>query len=120
MKWIEYGYIPYYRLTHESSSEFTYSEVDGMFSTSYVDWIDRIIEKYQMMSDEFGYLYSQTIVSHDQVEDNVFVTVYEDGTEVYVNYNRNNSNVENDNSGDRTLENGVHIEALSYTLVKGE
>ncbi len=120
LKWIEYGYIPYYRLTHESSSEFTYSEVDGMFSTSYVDWIDRIIEKYQMMSDEFGYLYSQTIVSHDQVEDNVFVTVYEDGTEVYVNYNRNNSNVENDNSGDRTLENGVHIEALSYTLVKGE
>ena len=48
---------------------------------------ETIEEQYQTFSELFAGLQTQTIVSHERVADQVFVTTYEDGTKIAVNYN---------------------------------
>ena len=86
LKWIEYGYIPYYKLTSEKTSNLLGTAMDSMFSTEYSVWHDNILEKYQMFDSEFGDIYTATIVEHEKLADNVFMTEYSNGTKVYVNY----------------------------------
>lgn len=108
LKWIEYGYVPYYKLTHDSTSKLMDTEYSVLFSAEYSDWADTIEEKYKMMSENVGYLYSVPIKKHEMLTDNVYVTVYEDGSKVYVNYGK---------SGYRTSD-GV-VNGKSYLVVKG-
>lgn len=108
LKWIEYGYIPYYKLTHDSTSKLMNTAYSELFSAEYSDWADTIEEKYKMMSESVGYLYSVPIKKHEMIKDNVYVTVYEDGSKVYVNYGK---------SGYRTSD-GV-VNGKSYLVVKG-
>ena len=105
LKWIEYGYIPYYYLTNESSSNIQNSI---LFSSKFSDWVDSIENKYKMMSDSVGYLYSVPIKRHEMLATNVFVTIYDDGSKVYVNYGQS----------DYTTSDGV-VKAEDYLVVKG-
>jgi hypothetical protein len=44
--------------------------------------------------DKLAKVYSQKIVGHEKVSDNVFATTYEDGTRVVVDYNKETFAVE--------------------------
>ena len=57
-----------------------------LFSAKFSDWVDNIVDKYNMMSDSIGYLYNVPIKKHTMLTENVYVTIYEDGSKVYVNY----------------------------------
>lgn len=59
------------------------------YASDYDAWGDRIIEIYNRYNSELGHTFNQTISSHDNLSDNVSLTVYEDGTKVYVNYGYN-------------------------------
>lgn len=48
---------------------------------------ETIEEQYQTFTELFADLQAQTIISHERVTDQVFVTTYEDGTKIAVNYN---------------------------------
>lgn len=109
LKWIEYGYIPYYKLADAETGNLLGTNMSELFSAEFDYWSDRVVEKYNLFKDEFGSLYTQTMVRHDKIQDNVFVTEYSDGTKVYVNYGEFNVSVGNGNT----------VESMNYLIVKG-
>ena len=85
---IEYGMLPAFELTYRSSivlARTTYSE---LYSSLYVDWLDRAAAEYAALVGELGHTVGQFIVGHRQLAPQVFETRYEDGTRVIVNYGR--------------------------------
>ena len=57
------------------------------FGADYEKWEALAFEIYSRFEAELGHCYNQFIVDHKRLTDGVFVTIYEDGTHVYVNYN---------------------------------
>lgn len=66
---------------------------------------DTIETQYNEFNELFQGLRSQTIIDHARVFENVFVTTYEDGTEIAVNY----SNKEVEIDGKTVPENGFTV-----------
>lgn len=98
---------------------FTFMEEDGkilqdtyhsnFFGANYDSWAESAIEmivKYQ--ADTAG-LNQQRIVSHEQLNADVAVTGYADGTKVYVNY-----------GSTEFAQDGVKVPARSYTVERGQ
>ncbi len=110
LKWIEYGYVPYYKLTYESTSELANTEMEVLFSAQYSDWSESVIAKYKALDEEFGYLYNVEMVAHNEVKEGVYYTEYADGTRVYVNYT---------NSACYTADGIVHPVSYLKVNVKG-
>lgn len=81
----------------------------NFFGANYEDWAinaSKLIKTYQ--KDMEG-LNQQRIVSHSQLDKNVFVTGYEDGTAVYVNY-----------GSEDYVAGSVVVPARSYTVERGK
>lgn len=108
LKWVEYGYLPYFELTHSSSDELIYTDYNQLFTSKYQDWSNEIVDIYKEMNKTLSGLWNQTIEKHEQIKEGVFKTVYSDGSSVYVNYNEEAVKVE-----------GINLEALNYTVVRG-
>ena len=108
LRWIEYGYVPYYKITYESTSKLIDTAMSELFSAKFSDWADNIEAKYKMMTESVGYLYNVPIKKHSMITDNVYVTIYEDGSKVYVNYS----------ARDYKTSDGV-VNAKSHLVVKG-
>lgn len=64
------------------NSNYTY-----YFGVDYDIWKDEASAIYRRYEEELGHCYNQYITEHELLERGVSVTSYEDGTEVYVNYN---------------------------------
>jgi len=86
LKSIEYGAVPYFQLTYADSRKLMDTDYDDIYSSEFGVWKDRILEEFEKF-DAFRQVYHQRIVDHEQLSDGVFVTTYEDGTKVTVNYN---------------------------------
>ena len=110
LKWIEYGYVPYYKLAAEDTSNLLDTEMDSIFSAKFDEWLQPVVDKYNFFKSEFNSLYSLTITRHDKIKDNVFVTEYSDGTEVYVNYSE----------FEVTVAGNKKVAAKDYLVVKGK
>ena len=109
LKWIEYGYIPYYKLAKSETSNLLDTDMDNIFSAEFDVWADRILDKYNLFKNEFNSLYSLTIKRHDMIKENVFVTEYSDGTKVYVNYSE----------FEAAIGGGNVVAPMNYLIVKG-
>lgn len=70
-------------------------------------WYDRMVEIYTRYNNELGHTFNQQIKDHKKLHDDIALTVYEDGTKVYVNYGFEEARV-----------NGVTIGARDYKVVK--
>lgn len=109
LKWIEYGYLPYFEITYESAEKLINTDYSELFSSGYYAWKDMISETYAMLSDALKDVHSQAIISHEKVAEDVYCTGYENGTNIYVNYNDSAVSV-----------GGVSIDARSYKVVGGK
>lgn len=109
LKMIEYGAIPTFELTYQDSSLLKETHYSTLYTSEYTMWLPFVVEEYQIANVEMGYLKTQAIVDHRQLAENVFMTGYEDGSRVYVNY-RDEPFV---------TEDGIEIGALDYVLVRG-
>ncbi len=105
LKWVEYGYMPYFELTYDGSEALMYTDYSTLFSSEYTDWIDDIAEIYADFNENLKDLQTVFIDSHEEVEDNVYKVTYENGTIIYVNYNDEDVSVD-----------GLTVEAMSYTI----
>ena len=65
-------------------NRFTYNY--DLYSANYTDWADGIAEVYCRLNTELGHTASMRIIDHYYLSEDVTVTVYEDGTRVFVNY----------------------------------
>lgn len=109
LKMIEYGAIPTFELTYQDSSLLKETRYSTLYSSEYRMWLPFVVEEYQIANVEMGYLKTQAIVDHRQLAENVFMTGYEDGSRVYVNY-RDEPYVTDD---------GIEIGPLDFVLVRG-
>lgn len=108
LKWIEYGYVPYFEITYESAEKLINTRYSELFSSAYSAWKDEIVETYTMLEDALGDVRNVEIVSHEEVAEDVYCTGYANGTNIYVNYNSSAVSV-----------NGVDIDARSYKVMGG-
>lgn len=84
---IEYGSLPIFELTKESSSELKDAvRYNILFSSEFDVWVDAVMEEYELRSRKMGYLQNLAIIDHDELAEDVFQTVYEDGTRIITNY----------------------------------
>lgn len=86
LKAIEYGAIPYFKLTYSPSRDLKGTDYDYIFSSEFAIWKDRIVDEYGKFN-QLAAVYNQRMIDHKKVEDGVYITTYEDGTSVTVNYN---------------------------------
>ncbi|UVI27306.1 DUF5696 domain-containing protein [Paenibacillus spongiae] len=85
LKAIEYGAIPYFKLTYSPSRTLKETDYDYIYSSEYAIWKDRILDEYSRFN-KLAAVYNQRMIHHEKTADGIFVTTYEDGTRVTVNY----------------------------------
>lgn len=86
LKWVEYGYIPYFELTSEGSENLMYTEYNELFTSGYDRWRDEILEVYGELSDSVGFLAQEIMTEHVSLGRELYRVTYGNGVRVYVNY----------------------------------
>ena len=95
LKILETGSGVSYQWIYQDPSLFKETEFDYMYSAYYKDWIEEGIDIYKEANKVLGDLEGQRIESHKKLENNVYETIYENGTKIIVNYNNHGIKVEN-------------------------
>lgn len=87
LKWIEYGYTPYFELTYESAEKLVNTNYNELFTSRYWDWKDELVATCQELKAVWDAVGDAKMVSHEKLAEDVFCTGYDNGVKVYVNYN---------------------------------
>ena len=85
LKTIEGGGALFFSFMQEPTAVLHDTAYRRYFANEYDRWIGVANNLYQNHRNNFGHLYNQLIVDHEILAHGVTVTVYEDGTRVYVN-----------------------------------
>lgn len=109
LKWVEYGYLPYFELTYDGSEELMYTAYNELFTSDYANWKADVVAIYNELYDAIGFLSDVQMVSHECLATDFYCVTYADGTKVYVNYTENQKKAD-----------GVAIAPMDYIVVKGE
>lgn len=86
LKWIEYGYTPYFEITFESAEKLINTDYNELFTSRYEEWKDEIVSACGQMQAALGEVQNARIISHEQLKEDVFCTGYDNGVKIYVNY----------------------------------
>ncbi|GBG09444.1 hypothetical protein PAT3040_04090 [Paenibacillus agaridevorans] len=93
LKAIEYGAIPFFRLTYTRSRELKGTHYEHVYSSEYGVWKERVIEEYKKF-DQLAPLLHLQMVKHVKRAEGVYTMTYDDGTRVTVDYNSGTFKVE--------------------------
>ena len=111
---VEYGAGLFYRWMYADDVEMYDNDVEmydnyyeDMYALNYVSWLDNAIESYTRYNEELGHTAQLRMTNHRRISEDLSLTEYEDGTQVYVNY----SNTE-------TTVDGVTVPANDYLVVR--
>lgn len=108
LKWVEYGYIPYFELTHTGSEELMYTEYNTLYSSTYSAWLDDAASIYEDFNKNLTGVRDAYMVNHEEVASDVYKVTYDNGTVIYVNYNAEAV----------TVDGTVSVDAESYKVVE--
>ncbi|MBP1991804.1 DUF5696 domain-containing protein [Paenibacillus eucommiae] len=87
LKAIEYGAVPSFYVTYESSQVLKNTPSEYLYSSEFALWKERIVQEYRDF-DKLSLLYNRRIVNHEKKSDGIYVTTYEGGTQVIVDYGK--------------------------------
>jgi len=104
---IESGSSLFFSFMDLPLSELETTRYRRYFANEFDRWISVADVLYQNHVKNFGHLYNQLIVDHRILAPNVSVTVYEDGTRVYVN-----------NSAVGFDQDGIEIPRFGYIVIR--
>lgn len=90
---VEYGAVPAFTLTAESSRTLMNTKTFGIFTSQFSQWKDQAVEEYEAFN-QLAAVHHLPIEGHYQREPGVYCTVYADGTTVVVDYNKQAFHVE--------------------------
>ncbi len=107
LKWIEYGYEPYFELTSESAEKLINTDYNELYTSMYSEWKQDILSSCDELERALGGVQNALIVSHGEAARNVFRTTYDNGISIYVNYNSEPVTVD-----------GVTVGALGWEVVQ--
>lgn len=91
LKMLEYGFVPCYELTWESTSSLRGTEYNLLFSGKFSTWKDKIGE-YRMLFSEFSALTAgKQFTNHNRMAEDVYLSQYDD-VSICVNYSSEDFN----------------------------
>lgn len=102
----EYGAGLYVTFMDAPITELQNTYYTQYFGANYDGWKDKFLEIYRKYEDALGHTFNQRITGHQVLDKDVSLTVYEDGTKVYVNYRYD----------DYTTGDGVKLSARDYVV----
>ncbi|NCU25260.1 hypothetical protein EOM86_00895 [Candidatus Nomurabacteria bacterium] len=106
LKIIEYGSGIYFTFLVENGFRLKDTVYSNYFSVNAADWLDHAIRTYSEVNDLMGDLSDKPITGHMNPSYNVYVTLYEGGGAVAVNYNNEDITVS-----------GVTVKAKGYARI---
>lgn len=109
LKWVEYGYMPFFELTYENSQKLKYTSYNRLFSSTYTDWLYVASDVYKEFNERLQPVWSEKMIEHKKIDEDLYRIKYGNGTAVYVNYM----------DKDRTAD-GFTIRAEDYLVVDKE
>lgn len=86
LKAVEYGAAPMYVWIGQDSSKVKDTDLNYIYSAGFEDWLDIAAEQYRRFKPLYDRVKESAIKEHACLSDGVYHTVYENGTEVIVNY----------------------------------
>lgn len=89
LQMLEYGTVPYFQLTWNSSSELVDTDYNFLFTSRFEQWKDDLLASVKDYNDNYKALYSSAMVEHKRLSDKVVRVTYENGMRLYVNYGEN-------------------------------
>jgi hypothetical protein len=109
LKCIEYGSVPYFLFGYSDSSIFKDAFVfDAVYSINFELWKEKAVEIYFNINNALSEVQNVPITNHEKIADDVFLTTYENGIRIGINYT------------DKDVEiGGVTVAPMNYALMKG-
>lgn len=104
---VEYGAGLFYRWMYADDIEMYDNYYEDMYALNYVSWLDNAIESYNRYNEELGHTAQLVMTNHKRLSEDLSLTEYEDGTQVYVNYSDSEITVD-----------GVTVPANDYFVVR--
>ena len=91
---VETGAAPYYRMAYAENIELLNTEITELYSLNYMEQLDKVADAYAYLNALTGDLAAVAIDGHSQVAEGVYLTSYENGVRIYVNYNKQDVQVD--------------------------
>ena len=108
LKWIENGALPYFYLTYESALNLRDTDYDTLFSSTYADWEQTVVDTYKEFEANLSCVYGEQMVDHKIITSDLYRIEYANGIAIYINYANTDAKVD-----------GVTVPAKNYVFVKG-
>lgn len=84
---LEYGAVPSYKLTAESTSKLQRTMGDDLFSSELANWLKPSADLYLELKEIYESVKNEQMVNHEELQKEVYRTTYANGVQVIVNYN---------------------------------
>lgn len=108
LRQVEYGALPSFILTQESSAQLFRTTINSIYSSRYGYWKDEILRQYQRMRT-LAPLASHFIIGHERLQKGIYRTTYENGAQVIVNY-----------TSERYSDGTISVPPSDFIVVGGE
>jgi hypothetical protein len=105
LKSIELGAAPHFLWSYEPSSTVKFTRFDAMYSSNYQDWYEQAVAMYEEADSVLSGLRNVRMTDYILLAEGVVQVRYENGTSIYVNYNKQPVTV-----------NGVMVSAQDYRV----
>lgn len=106
LKSVEYGAGVRYILNYAKPEMVKDTNYSDLYSTNYERWFDTAVADYKRIAEALDGVQNCVITGHDKVAEGVYVTTYENGRRIAVNYTENDSTVD-----------GVTVPAQGFVVV---
>ncbi len=100
LKIIESGAMPFFRVSYQNTNELKSDIMTSKyFSVDYTTWFNDMVETYTEINEVLADLQNVYIVNHDALTKKTVCVTYENGTEIFVNYDRSTVYIFKDDEG---------------------
>ena len=109
LKSVETGSCPAFTWIYEPASSLKTTQLGALSGCHYGQSFELAVDEYKKMSEIFKLTEGSLLIGHDKESEGVFVSKYENGTLVYVNYN----------SDEYTAKDGTVVSGGGYAVKEG-
>ena len=106
LKMIEYGAYPSFMVMGADNFSLSDTPLENYFSLNFTDWEDRIYDVYEKVNEALANVKGVSITAHTVEAEGVYCTSYENGVNIYVNYNNE----------DYVTEEGITVPADGFAV----
>ena len=106
LKSVEYGAGVRYIMNYAKPEMVKDTNYSDLYSTNYERWFDTAVSDYKRISDALDGVQNCVITGHDKISEGVYVTTFESGRRIAVNYTASDATVD-----------GITVPAQNFVVV---